>query len=132
MIENAGSDLIDAGADTLASGVATTYDVRYNVLKDAGQQTSGHPDWFQTFANNHYNNITINYNTVVQTSYPAGGGSQGFTLDGNANAPLATFDGGSVSNNTIIVTSTPVGRPVTHFGSQPISSTASSLSPTIT
>jgi hypothetical protein len=109
LIENAGSDLIDAGADTLASGVATTYDVRYNVLKDAGQQTSGHPDWFQTFANNHYNNITINYNTVVQTSYPAGGGSQGFTLDGNANAPLATFDGGSVSNNTIIVTSTPVG-----------------------
>ena len=50
LLENAGSDLIDAGADTLASGVATTYDVRYNVLKNAGQQTSGHPDWFQTFA----------------------------------------------------------------------------------
>src|SRR6185312_8286529 len=59
--------------------------------------------------NNHYNNITIDYNTVIQTGYPPGGGSQGFTLDGNANAPLATFDGGSVSNNTIIVTSTPVG-----------------------
>src|SRR6185312_15206379 len=59
--------------------------------------------------NNHYNNITIDYNTVIQTGYPPGGGSQGFTLDGNANAPLATFDGGSVSNNTIIVTSTPIG-----------------------
>ena len=109
LIENAGSDLIHAGADTLASGVATTYDVRYNVLKNAGQQTSGHPDWFQTFANNHYNNITIDYNTAIQTSYPPGGGSQGFTLDGNANAPLATFDGGSASNNTIIVTATPIG-----------------------
>ena len=109
LIQNSGCDLIDAGADTLASGVVTTYDVRYNVLKNAGQQTSGHPDWFQTFANNHYNNITIDYNTVIQTGYPPGGGSQGFTLDGNANAPLATFDGGSVSNNTIIVTSTPVG-----------------------
>ena len=109
LIENAGSDLIHAGADTLASGVATTYDVRYNVLKNAGQQTSGHPDWFQTFANNHYNNITIDYNTAIQTSYPPGGGSQGFTLDGNANAPLATFDDGSASNNTIIVTSTPIG-----------------------
>ena len=71
LIENAGSDLIHAGADTLASGVATTYDVRYNVLKNAGQQTSGHPDWFQTFANNHYNNITIDYNTAIQTKLSA-------------------------------------------------------------
>jgi hypothetical protein len=110
LLENAGSDLIDAGAETLASGVVTTYDVRYNVMKQGGQQTSAHPDWFQTFANNHYNNITIDYNTVVQTSYPAnGGGSQGFTLDGNTNAPLATFDNGSVSNNTVIVTATPIG-----------------------
>src|ERR1044072_4816500 len=109
LIENAGSDMIDAGADTLASGVVTTYDVRYNVMKNAGQKTSAYPDWFQTFANNHDNDITLEYNPVVQTSYPANGGSQGFTLDGNTNAPLATFDGGSVSNNTVIVTSTPIG-----------------------
>src|SRR5689334_786933 len=110
LLQNAGSDMIDAGADTLASGVVTTYDVRYNVMKNGGQQTSAHPDWFQTFANNHYNDITIEYNTVVQTSYPpVDGGSQGFTLDGNTNAPLSTFDNGSFSNNTVIVTATPVG-----------------------
>jgi hypothetical protein len=113
LIENAGADLIDAGADTVSSGVITNYDIKYNVLYNAGQAdgqggSSLHPDWFQTFASGNYSRITVDHNTVVQTQFPYGGGSQGFTLDGNTNAPLATFGGGTASNNTIIVT-TPIG-----------------------
>lgn len=111
-IKNSVSDFINLGADTLASGKVTTFDIRYNLLDQGGTRTDlgYHADWQQTFANNHYNSITWNYNTVVQTiTFPGGGGTQGTDFQGNCNAPLARFDGGTVSNNSVVLTSTPLG-----------------------
>ena len=65
------------------------------------QVANTHPDWIQTFAGATYSYMTVNYNTVIQTQF--GDGTQGFTLQGNTNTPYATFGGGSVSNNTIVV-----------------------------
>jgi hypothetical protein len=113
-IKNSGCDHIMAGAETVASGIATTWDIRYNIFENNGTTSSDanpvHADWIQTTANNHYNSIIFDFNTVIQDkAWLSGGGSQGFTFDGNANAPLATFDNGDVSYNTVVTSCQPAG-----------------------
>src|SRR5262249_13296906 len=82
----------------------TTYDMRFNLVEDSGDLTPGstaHPDILQTFASNNYGNIEISFNTFYE-SHLSNLATQGLTLQGNGNSPLATFSGGTVSNDTIV------------------------------
>lgn len=109
-IKNAGADLID--------GPGGSSIIKYNILENDAQAdgiggASLHPDWYQTYAGNSYPSTVIDYNTILQTQFPGGsggGGTQGFTLDGNSNPPLATFGNIDGSNNTIVITALPQGN----------------------
>lgn len=97
------ADTLDWGADTVAGGNQTTYDMRYNLIEDSGDlppNSTAHPDILQTFASNNYGNINIAFNTFYESS-KSNLATQGLTLQGNGNSPLATFSTGTVSNNTI-------------------------------
>jgi hypothetical protein len=103
-IKDGAYDWISAGGN----GAAITYDVRYNLLENAGLSGSGSSDWFETYSDKGqlYDRIAIDYNTIVQTSLPVEPGTtiRGMTLDGNPKPPFATFGEGSFSHNTVVVT----------------------------
>lgn len=113
-IDSAPTDFWTLGADLIGSGRPTTIDMRYNLFRRNGQNPAGHSDWIQTAevasgTGKLYDQININFNCVIQDSFPAGGGSQGFTLDANTKANYTQFGGGGAQNNTVIITATDGG-----------------------
>ncbi len=114
LIANAACDLMDLGADFISANRPCSIDMQFNYIAQSGQGAAGHADWLQTAESASvegrlYGAINIKFNTIVQTSFGATGGSQGFTLDANTKTNYTIFVGGSIANNTIIVTS-PAGE----------------------
>jgi len=113
LFKNSPSDQIDASQGNVT--------IRYNVFVNNGYRdgcsgASLHPDVIQTGGFGAvYTSFVIDFNFVVQSEYPCGGtggGSQGFTLDGNTNGcptNCPVFDGGHANNNVILLTATPKG-----------------------
>jgi len=114
LIKNSGADLVDAVGGSLDTSTALT--VKYNVMMNDGQAdgcsgASLHPDWLVT-GNLTYNTPVIDFNFVIQTTFPCGaggGGTQGMTLDSNG-VSGTVFNGGEASFNVMIAAATQIGN----------------------
>lgn len=116
------SDFIVPGGESVASGITTTVDIEFNVFEQGATQdgcsgASLHPDWIQTTGfGSQYSNLITSFNLVIQTELPCGsggGGTQGFTDEGNTNGcpgNCPSFGGGNASNNVIIASAPPAGN----------------------
>jgi len=83
-------------------------DFRYNLMVNQGSGNQPHSDQF-TLAEGAitFQHCTFDYNTnIVNSVFAPATGSQGFTLQGNSHYAAFLTNGGSVSNNTWINTST--------------------------
>lgn len=95
IFENSCSDAVD-----LAGSGSQSYQGRYNLILNTGRCSSAHADQLQQGGATYSNNV-LDFNTLVQTTLGAAGGTQGIGMDtGNNSAIVAGAS--SISNNTLI------------------------------
>ena len=93
-----------SSGDKIYFSAPLSEDVRYNLMENngiGGVQNVAHPDWVQNIGGGAlFSNVVIDFNTTVMSTTTAAGQGFGFEY----NVPYAIYGGGSISNNTAVVT----------------------------
>ena len=110
-IKNAYYQFVEAGPSS--SGTTTEQLIEYNVLQNGGygSPNGAHGDWVQDIGTSGqiFQNIQINFNTVVQNDATADWSTQGFSILSAASQSASALNEG-LSNNTIVLPFTPLAE----------------------
>jgi hypothetical protein len=91
--------LHDSGGDIVQGSNGGQFNLRYNLIEQAGQASGAHGDFLQVIGGDPYS-ASILYNTTVQTS----GFTQGFMLEPDIGSTLGKVSSAEFGNNTMITT----------------------------